>query len=303
MRGLAALGLGPIRAWLASERAGSPVPSRLSPAPPPPSAEQPALPADRSAREVAIETLWGMDCAMPGGGDELVRLASVFGPTSASTILLVGAREGSPARRLATEFGTWVAGVESDPYLLDLAARRAGRGGTAAKRASVVPWNPVSPAFRQAFHHHAVVPEALGQAEPAPLATSLAASLKPHGHVVLLDVVADDPIADSALLARWMQVENRRLPPPTEALVTRSLSRAGFDVRVAEDVSARHQKLCMLGWRGLVARIERGRPPPSLAAALVGEAERWLWRMRLMRDGHLRMVRWHAISTLRQPPS
>jgi hypothetical protein len=241
---------------------------------------------------------------MPGGGDELVRLASVFGPSSASTILLVGAREGSPARRLATEFGTWVAGVESDPYLVSLAARQAGRGANPAdKRASVTHWNPAEPVFRKAFHHHALALEPLGQAEPAPFASALAASLKPYGHFVLLDVVADGQLGDAEMIARWMSVENRRQPPPSETQVTRGLSRAGFDVRVAEDISARHQKLCMLGWRGLVLRMERGRPPPNLAAAMVREAERWLWRMRLMRDGRLRMVRWHAISTQRQPTS
>ena len=36
---------------------------------------------------------------------------------------------------------------------------------------------------------------------------------------------------------------------------------------------------------------------------MVAEAELWLLRRRLIRDGRLRMMRWHAISTLRQPPA
>jgi hypothetical protein len=36
------------------------------------------------------------------------------------------------------------------------------------------------------------------------------------------------------------------------------------------------------------------RPSPAAAADLVAEAEAWLLRLRLLRDGRLRLLRWHA---------
>jgi hypothetical protein len=54
----------------------------------------------------------------------------------------------------------------------------------------------------------------------------------------------------------------------------------------------------MLGWRVLMRDLDR-KPSAMEAAQLVAEAELWLLRRRLIRDGRLRMMRWHAIGGTR----
>jgi len=49
-----------------------------------------------------------------------------------------------------------------------------------------------------------------------------------------------------------------------------------------------------------VRTMRTDKPTPARAALLVREAELWLLRSRLIREGQLRLVRWHAISRL--PP-
>ena len=58
----------------------------------------------------------------------------------------------------------------------------------------------------------------------------------------------------------------------------------------------------LLGWTTVLEtlRAEAARPSPQAAAALVAEAEAWLLRLRLLRDGRLRLLRWHA-SLVRRP--
>jgi hypothetical protein len=69
-----------------------------------------------------------------------------------------------------------------------------------------------------------------------------------------------------------------------------------FDIRVSEDVTARHVRLAVTGWKHLVRGMKHDRPPPRRAAAMVAEAELWLRRIHLLRAGQLRVMRWLAIS-------
>jgi hypothetical protein len=82
---------------------------------------------------------------------------------------------------------------------------------------------------------------------------------------------------------------------PTEREITRSLSRLGFHVRAAEDITARHVHLCLLGWRVLVRELKRDNLLLPHAYWMVREAELWLNRVKLMQQGKLRLVRWHAL--------
>ena len=92
-----------------------------------------------------------------------------------------------------------------------------------------------------------------------------------------------------------MRLEGRTHPPPTEMAVTRMLGRLGFDVRVTEDISARHAAQALHGWRCAVAALQDDPPDARRAAPLVAEAELWLLRLRLIRDGKLRLMRWIAL--------
>ena len=103
-------------------------------------------------------------------------------------------------------------------------------------------------------------------------------------------LVPDDP----AVLA-WCRLEGRLPVLPSSESVARALGRLGYDLRVAEDVSARHMKLAVLGWKALLRRMKDARPDAARAAAIVQEAELWTRRIRLMHEGRIRLMRWHAI--------
>lgn len=126
---------------------------------------------------------------------------------------------------------------------------------------------------------------------------SLAGALRPGGQIVITELAAPIPLdpADYTV-RRWAALEHR---DPVNLLapvaVTRMLGRVGMDVRIAEDMSQRHLEHAMLGWRVMLRDLGR-KPTRQEAVPMVAEAELWLLRRRLMRDGRLRMMRWHAIS-------
>ncbi len=266
--------------------------SPFSGAAPPP--RSPIWPASRLAIE---EEIWGTGFLTPGGGPEVLRYAAPIGLSAAATLLLLGAGTGGPAQILATERGIWVAAHEADPDLAAIAARRIQRAGAAlAKRAFVSQWDRHDPDFRPRSAHHALAIDAIRDATAEPVLAAIATALKPHGQIVLVETVAPTPPdpADPAIAA-WFRLEGRAPLLPAPDTITRALTRIGFDVRVTEDLSARHMRLAVHGWRHFVRQMARERPAHDRAAAIVTEAELWTRRIRLMHSGQIRLMRWHAI--------
>jgi hypothetical protein len=140
--------------------------------------------------------------------------------------------------------------------------------------------------------------EPLHGAQPEPILDGIAQALRPGGQLMMTELTADAPMnPNDPTVARWAALERRDLAGLVSAVsVTRMLGRVGLDVRVAEDISARHLEQAVLGWRVLLRDLNGAKPPRQEAAQMVAEAELWLLRRRLMRDGRLRLMRWHAIS-------
>jgi hypothetical protein len=254
-------------------------------------------PAWTPRRLEVTDLLWGKGCMWPGGTEEVMRMAVPFGLSGASSLLLVGAGGGGPALRLAGELGVWVGGFEADPVLLEVAADRLhGAGAALAKRTSVQPWNPAVPAFRKQAFHFALSIEALRGPATAQIVAAIRGAVKPGGQVSILETVAPQPLdAHDPIVAAWCRLEHRAPPPPGTDWVTAPMSQSGFDIRVTEDVTARHARYAVTGWKLLLREMKTNKPPRRRAAAVVAEAEYWMRRIELLRTGRLRVMRWLAI--------
>ncbi len=250
------------------------------------------------ARIAAVEALWGEGFVSPGGAAEAVRLAKPLGLTSKASLLLVGGGTGGPAHTIAATFGTWVASLEAERVLSELATSRRAVADEAASRVTGGTWDRAAPAFPVRSSNHALSLESLRGTPPEPFIASISRALRPQGQLVMTELVADRrPQAADREFAAWCRLENRLpgLPEPEE--VGGLLKSHNFDVRVAEDISDRHVAQTLAGWRDAVRELAAGpKPEAGQAAAFVTEAELWLLRIRLMRRLGLRLMRWHAIA-------
>ena len=177
-----------------------------------------AAPATRwTAERIAVaDQLWGDGHVLPGGEEEVLRLAVPLGLSEASSLLMLGAAAGGPARSVVTGLGPWISGHEADPSLAALAAWRLPRAGKlVAKRATVAAWNPQAPVFRRHGFNHALALEALRGAPGQPvsmaeLLVALAGALRPGGPLVLVDLVATGRLDPTDPVVRaWAEVEGR----------------------------------------------------------------------------------------------
>jgi hypothetical protein len=66
-------------------------------------------------------------------------------------------------------------------------------------------------------------------------------------------------------------------------------------LRIVEDVSPRDIQYAIKGWTEAVRAMQGARPTLQQTVLIVSEAELWMARVRLMRAGKLRLVRWHAM--------
>ena len=225
-----------------------------------------------------------------------MRLTRPWGASAAARLLLVGVGGGGPASSIARNLGAWVTGMDNDPSLL-AAARGLITRSQLAKKISIKAWDPANPDFGAKSHHHCLALEPLHGAQPEPVLDGLARALRPGGQMVITELVAPVQLnPKDPVVRRWGDLEHCD-PANVHApvAITRMLGRMGLDVRVAEDISDRHLEHAMLGWRVFLRVLDR-KPNRQEAVHLVAEAELWLLRRRLIRDGRLRMMRWHAIS-------
>lgn len=255
-----------------------------------------AWPATRLA---LTNRLWGTGFIVPGGETEVLRLARPLGVSAAASLLILGVGSGGPASVVTCNLGAWVTGMDNDPSLL-AAARGLITRSRLQKKVSIAAWNPVHPDFDGKTYHHCLALEPFHDAQPEPILDALVRALKPGGQVVITELAAPEPLkATDPVVRRWAELEHRdpadMLAPVT---VTRMLGRVGLDVRVAEDMSQRHLEHAIVGWRALLHDLRDKKPSRQEAAQLVREAELWLLRRRLIRDGRLRMMRWNAMSRI-----
>jgi SAM-dependent methyltransferase len=248
-----------------------------------------------SARIGIAEALWGEGFLFPGGMAETLRLAKPIGLSTTSSLLMLGAGSGGPPCSIASELGVWVTGFEANARLAARANERSARAGL-GRRVQVETWDPLAPRFPLHHYHHGMALEPLRGFKPEPALAALSLALKPGGQLVLVEVVADLKLdANDPIVAAWARLDGRTPDVPSELAITKVLRRLGFDVRIVEDISHRHMQHALAGWRGAVRGMADMRPTPHQLAPVVREAELWLARVRLMRAGVLRLVRWHAI--------
>lgn len=263
----------------------------------------PAMPGDSAPLEAApavavdaragwSERLWGSGFTLPGGEAEALRLAHLLPLSPATTLLLVGRDRGGVAACLAERRGAWIATHTHQKAVATAMAPLLARHG---RRVEVQPWTPATPSFRPRYHHHALALEPLQSgAAPGPFCRALAEGLRPGAQLVLVEVVAIG--AGAPGLERWLRLDGRAAPPPSRAVVETALAEAGFTLHVTESLGMRQADAATRAWLRLLAGLREGGRPPTAAeaGALVAEAEAWLLHHRLLSQGAIAVLRWHA---------
>ncbi|MBE9606311.1 hypothetical protein IAI18_15715 [Acetobacteraceae bacterium H6797] len=280
------------------EDAPEPLPDSILPPELGPEPEEESPPSGPSAVDLALpeirSRLWGKGHCLPGGEEEVLRLAALLPLTSANTLLLVDGGPGGAASAIATQRGCWISAYESEQEHLAEAAPLLRPFG---RRIAMDGYVGAVPAFKERGHEHALALEPLRRGgDAARFLAAITAGLKPSGQLVLTEIVLGQQGPGAELLPVWCRAEGRSGPPPAESAMRAAFKEARLQVHVTEDLGDRQRKQVLAGWARLCAGMaETGRRPSrAQAAAMVKEAEAWLLRLKLLDLGRIKLRRWHA---------
>jgi hypothetical protein len=279
----------------APERATPRAVAAAAPPEPEPAADPPG--AWTPARLRFVSALWGEGFTGPGGAEEALRLSKPLGLQSSHSLLNLGAGLGGAARAITTASGAWVSAYEQNADLAR-AGEALSKKAKLDKKAEIKPLDPAAPRLRPNYYHHALVQEALWTVEDKEaMVAAIAAAVKPAGQVVITDLTTGPTpiLPDDETAAAWMRLDRSPVHLISAEDETRLFARHGLDIRIAEEISARHVQQAVAAWRGMIDALADQKPTRAQALTIIQEAELWLRRLALIRSGRLKLLRWHAI--------
>jgi SAM-dependent methyltransferase len=238
------------------------------------------------------DALFGPGFLLPGGEQEALRLIRPLHLSNNARLLVAGRSIAGPANAIAAHLGIAVGGYDRSEN---------PAGMQAIPFVQLVAWDPGRATLPTAAYHHALALHPLGDGPVEPVLSQIVDALRPAGQVILLDYVASAGFDPATRDARaWLAHENRTDPPPNAPDLARSLVRLGLHLRESEDLSHLHARLAVYDWRRLLGDIN-GAPAPPSAQTLLAEANGWALRARLLREGGLRLIRWHGVLPGQRP--
>lgn len=239
--------------------------------------------------------LWGPGLSEPGGFDYWDEIVVPAGPNGAMTILALCPGLCGGLRHLVKKFDLWLTAMEDEPDLYEAAAdlnRQAGMHQRIALSkvdfASLeLPEKTNDLVFsREAFYRVDDKHRLLGQ---------LTGSLKPGGHMVFTDIIAEPGDLNSPELAACKELEPGIVTAWSEDRYRKAMKEMRMEVHVLKDDSEQYNELILHGWQSLQESLARDSGlSRTFVNALMREAQIWLARSRALQAGKLQMIRIHG---------
>jgi SAM-dependent methyltransferase len=241
--------------------------------------------------------LWGAGFHIPGDETHVLSLVTPFALNPAMSMLYLGAGLGGGARAIATKFATYVTALEVDEMLAKRGMEMSTLQGM-QKRAPVATYDPKTLELREHSFDCILSRQSiftLPESDKELFLKLLISSLKPRGHLLITDFVAQ-PKAGGPALEAWLRQQQRPAHLWASAQYDECLKRLGLDSRVSEDTTAKFRHLILGGWAQMIATIDLHSLPKQHLLAIVDEAERWVRTIEAIDAGSLKMYRFYSLA-------
>ena len=245
------------------------------------------------------QLIWGEGYCGPGGSEYVASMSKLLGMTSKMSVAVIGAGLGGPSRVLAEEFGAWITGYEQSENLAEKGMALSVKAGLEGK-APIQHYDPKSDeAFERTFDR-AYSKEALYTVEDKDkLFTNVFEQLKDSGLFLINDYTLSsvDALANKDV-QKWLRQEpSQPYPVPSETM-EKLLTDCGYVLRVNEDITETYIDMIAKSWAGVDKVIESLTKHPEdqseTIQRLIKEAEYWMLRSKIMKEGHVKAWRFLA---------
>ncbi|MDG1437861.1 MAG: methyltransferase domain-containing protein [Emcibacteraceae bacterium] len=249
---------------------------------------------DDKRLEIA-QLIWGEGYCGPGGAEYVTSMSKLLGMTPKMSV----AGLGGPSRVLATEFGAWITGYEESEQLAKKGMDLSTKGGLEGK-APIQHYDPTDEQPFERTFDRAYSKEALYTVEDKPkLLDNLFEELKDSGLFLINDYTLSSMDAlGNKDVQKWLRQEPSQPYPVTSEVMEEILNDCGYLLRVNEDITDQYIDMIAKSWAGVSDVIESLTNHPEdqtdTIQRLVKEAEFWMLRSKILKEGHLRAWRFLA---------
>lgn len=245
-------------------------------------------------RTQVAESIWGEGFINPGSGQFLTKCMAPARINKKKNILELSAGLGGTAIMLAREAGVWVDAIESDPSLVEKAQR-------------IISSTPVSAQieFHRVDYDTFVIPpksyhviysrERLFISEfKQQVMEQVAVGLKEGGQFLLLDYVVAPDFKTNQITQDWVEAEICDVHPWTMNDYSSAFKKNGLHAPKPDDFSQAMIEEINMAWSRMLARLESGAIDRSLVNHIVVEGDIWQKRIKALRSGSVKLLRFNA---------
>lgn len=257
-----------------------------------------ALVWDKKRLETA-QLIWGEGYCGPGGPEYVTSMSKLLGMSSKMSVAVIGAGLGGPSRVLANEFGAWITGYEESEELAKKGMELSTKAGLEAK-AAIQHYDPSSDNPFERSYDRAYSKEALYTVEDkSKLLQNVYKQLKDSGLFLINDYTLSSADALSNKdVQKWLRQEPTQPYPIPNRDMEKILTDCGYILRVNEDITDIYIEMIAKSWVGVDKVIEslskQEEDQSEIIQRLIKEAEFWMLRSKIMKEGHVRAWRFLA---------
>lgn len=257
-----------------------------------------ALVWDEKRLETA-QLIWGEGYCGPGGPEYVTSMSKLLGMSSKMSVAVIGAGLGGPSRVLASEFGAWITGYEESEQLAERGMELSTKAGLEGK-APIQHYDPNGDNPFERTFDRAYSKEALYTVDDKPkLLKSVFENLKDSGLFLINDYTLGSMDAlGNKDVQKWLRQEPTQPFPIPSEIMEQLLTDCGYVLRVNEDITDQYVDMIARSWAGVSDVIESLHNHPEdqteTIQRLVKEAEFWMLRSKIMKEGHVRAWRFLA---------
>lgn len=245
------------------------------------------------------QLIWGEGYCGPGGPEYVTSMSKLLGMSSKMSVAVIGAGLGGPSRVLANEFGAWITGYEESENLAQKGMELSTKAGLEAK-AAIQHYDPSSDQPFERTYDRAYSKEALYTVEDkSKLLQNVFKQLKDSGLFLINDYTlsSSDALANKDV-QKWLRQEPTQPHPIPSRDMEKLLTDCGYILRVNEDITDIYIEMIAKSWVGVDKVIEsltkQEEDQSETIQRLIQEAEFWMLRSKIMKEGHVRAWRFLA---------
>ena len=239
--------------------------------------------------------IWGEGYCGPGGPEHIITMSKLLALSPKMSMMCLGAGLGGPARTLADKFGVWVSGYEESEHLVEAGNEMSVKAGMAKKADLHNYVADGSVDFGRKFDRVLAKEYIFLVENKKGLMSATFEATKPDGLILITEyVLGSEGVVSSDAYREWKESEHGKVYPVTEEALKELVTKAGYSVRVHEDISDQQIRLIANAWSGadkVIAELTKDKDGTALVDTLLQEAEFWARRSKLLTDGTLKLWR------------